>query len=207
MDYSHIPQDSDHPAGASPWVSSPRQSTRPSYSNSASGSEPPSPLLTEVRNGRDPIVGSAAGQEALVESERMDSDEGTGQSDVVRANGSSTGFSNRSQGATKENYVAKDPQPSLHPRHHPSIQSEAHQQDGHHDKPAHPNRHQAGVRPQRNAPQYKLQAKITGLERTGRKDPILRFDVHVCDTHLYRMFVLTLMPKDKSSQIPDHTIS
>jgi hypothetical protein len=27
--------------------------------------------------------------------------------------------------------------------------------------------------------QYKLQAKITGLERTGRKDPILRFDVHV----------------------------
>lgn len=28
-------------------------------------------------------------------------------------------------------------------------------------------------------PQYKLQAKITGLERTGRKDPILRFDVHV----------------------------
>ena len=33
-------------------------------------------------------------------------------------------------------------------------------------------------------PQYKLQAKITGLERTGRKDPILRFDVHV-RTFLY----------------------
>ena len=34
--------------------------------------------------------------------------------------------------------------------------------------------------PQRSkGPQYKLQAKITGLERTGRKDPILRFDVHV----------------------------
>ncbi len=28
-------------------------------------------------------------------------------------------------------------------------------------------------------PQYKLQAKITGLERTGKKDPVLRFDVHV----------------------------
>ena len=27
--------------------------------------------------------------------------------------------------------------------------------------------------------QYKLQAKVTGLERTGRKDPILRFDVYV----------------------------
>ncbi|KAK8253427.1 Vps5 C terminal like-domain-containing protein [Phyllosticta capitalensis] len=31
---------------------------------------------------------------------------------------------------------------------------------------------------QQNVPQYKLQAKITGLERTGRKDPILRFDVY-----------------------------
>lgn len=27
-------------------------------------------------------------------------------------------------------------------------------------------------------PQYKLVAKITGLERTGRKDPILRFEIH-----------------------------
>lgn len=27
--------------------------------------------------------------------------------------------------------------------------------------------------------QFKLQAKITGLERTGKKDPVLRFDVHV----------------------------
>ncbi|KAL7814175.1 vacuolar protein sorting-associated protein Vps17 [Trichoderma aethiopicum] len=27
-------------------------------------------------------------------------------------------------------------------------------------------------------PQFRLQAKITGLERTGKKDPILRFDVH-----------------------------
>ncbi|EFX05781.1 vacuolar protein sorting-associated protein vps17 [Grosmannia clavigera kw1407] len=30
-------------------------------------------------------------------------------------------------------------------------------------------------------PKYKLQAKITALERTGRKDPILRFDVHIRD--------------------------
>jgi len=36
--------------------------------------------------------------------------------------------------------------------------------------------------PQRRAqpPAEKLQAKITGLERTGKKDLILRFDVHVC---------------------------
>lgn len=33
--------------------------------------------------------------------------------------------------------------------------------------------------PRPKAPQYKLQAKITGLERTGKKDPILKFDVYV----------------------------
>jgi hypothetical protein len=39
-------------------------------------------------------------------------------------------------------------------------------------------RYQA-ARQHRQPPQYKLQAKITALERTGRKDPVLRFDVHV----------------------------
>ncbi|KAK3996148.1 putative vacuolar protein sorting-associated protein 17 [Cladorrhinum sp. PSN332] len=39
--------------------------------------------------------------------------------------------------------------------------------------------HQQQQQPRRQqAPQFRLQAKITGLERTGRKDPILRFDVH-----------------------------
>ncbi|KAG9240651.1 hypothetical protein BJ878DRAFT_546030 [Calycina marina] len=41
------------------------------------------------------------------------------------------------------------------------------------------------------AQQYKLQAKITGLERTGRKDPILRFDVH------------TNLPKFRTTQFRD----
>lgn len=36
-----------------------------------------------------------------------------------------------------------------------------------------------GNRPQRQQQQYKLQAKVTGLERNGKKDPILRFDVYV----------------------------
>ncbi|RYP64579.1 hypothetical protein DL771_008692 [Monosporascus sp. 5C6A] len=40
-------------------------------------------------------------------------------------------------------------------------------------------------------PQYKLQAKITGLERTGRKDPILRFDVY------------TNIPKFRTTQFRD----
>ncbi|KAG5995947.1 hypothetical protein E4U54_002698 [Claviceps lovelessii] len=32
--------------------------------------------------------------------------------------------------------------------------------------------------PPQPRPQFRLQAKITGLERTGKKDPVLRFDVH-----------------------------
>lgn len=40
-------------------------------------------------------------------------------------------------------------------------------------------------------PLYKLQAKITGLERNGRKDPILRFDVH------------TNIPKFRTTQYRD----
>lgn len=44
-----------------------------------------------------------------------------------------------------------------------------------------PQRYHKGARSAQQPPaqQYKLQAKITGLERTGRKDPIMRFDVHV----------------------------
>jgi hypothetical protein len=45
-----------------------------------------------------------------------------------------------------------------------------------------PAQYQTGARqePRPPAPTYRIQAKITGLERTGKKDPILRFDVHVC---------------------------
>lgn len=38
------------------------------------------------------------------------------------------------------------------------------------------------ARPQKPVPAYKLQAKVTALERTGRKDPVIRFDVYVRQT-------------------------
>ncbi|KAF9891003.1 Vacuolar protein sorting-associated protein 17 [Aspergillus nanangensis] len=56
-----------------------------------------------------------------------------------------------------------------------------------------PARHPAGspqtTRP--SAPAYKLQARITGLERPGKKDPILRFDIH------------TNIPKFRTTQYRD----
>ncbi|KAJ5689059.1 Retromer complex Vps17 [Penicillium macrosclerotiorum] len=56
-----------------------------------------------------------------------------------------------------------------------------------------PTRHQAGIRQNSRppAPAYKIQGKITGLERTGKKDPILRFDVH------------TNIPKFRTTQYRD----
>ena len=38
---------------------------------------------------------------------------------------------------------------------------------------------QRARRTRQDRPQYKLQAKITSVERNGRKDPILKFDVYV----------------------------
>ncbi|KAL5041910.1 hypothetical protein BDW71DRAFT_211667 [Aspergillus fruticulosus] len=54
-------------------------------------------------------------------------------------------------------------------------------------------RYQTGARQnaRQPAPVYKIQAKITGLERTGKKDPILRFDVH------------TNIPKFRTTQYRD----
>lgn len=43
---------------------------------------------------------------------------------------------------------------------------------------------QSATRPPRNQPVYKLQAKVTGLERTGKKDAIIRFDVYVSSPNI-----------------------
>jgi hypothetical protein len=56
-------------------------------------------------------------------------------------------------------------------------------------------------------PQYKLQAKITGLERSGKKDPILKFDVYVCLRARIRYLLADhLLALDKSSQVQNYSI-
>ncbi|KAK0933867.1 Vacuolar protein sorting-associated protein 17 [Friedmanniomyces endolithicus] len=63
-----------------------------------------------------------------------------------------------------------------------------------------PPHHQQQQRQQQHQPQYKLQAKITGLERGGKKDPILRFDVYVCIVH---NLMSTNLPKFRTTQFRD----
>lgn len=62
---------------------------------------------------------------------------------------------------------------------HPSAPDPA-TQDGPQTAPPATEQRQAQPKKARpDKPNYKLQAKITGLERNGRKDPILKFDVYV----------------------------
>jgi hypothetical protein len=56
---------------------------------------------------------------------------------------------------------------------HPNVQQQAPQ-------PGQQPQRYHGTRSQRQQQQYKFQAKVTGLERNGKKDPIIRFDVYVC---------------------------
>lgn len=74
-------------------------------------------------------------------------------------------------------------------------------------RPASARYHNVPQQQRQHMPQYKLQAKITGLERTGKKDPILRFDVHVCyivSAHL--MTPGTDHPLDQSAKVQNHSI-
>jgi PX domain len=68
-------------------------------------------------------------------------------------------------------------------------------------------RYQA-ARQHRQPPQYRLQAKITALERTGRKDPVLRFDVHVRTAFNFHVTIVlttcqTNLPKFRTTQFRD----
>ncbi|KAI2637029.1 vacuolar protein sorting-associated protein Vps17 [Hypomontagnella submonticulosa] len=179
MDYRSTIADDEHPAGPSPWgSSSPSASPRRSQSTFSSvGNEPPPPMPYQYA--------------------AQDSSNGFAHEDPgVNA------FRRPGTAGSTASTTAYDP--PEHPA--PSEQS---------DVTHEPHQHQAGVLPQSQVqgqpsgghpsgqdqqaqqaqrpkgPQYKLQAKITGLERTGRKDPILRFDVH------------TNIPKFRTTQFRD----
>lgn len=145
MDYSSLPSDPDHPAGASPWASSP-QHNRTTFAAEV----PPSPLPA----AQSPYSTGPDHHDQLDDSRDQ--------------HGSSEGF-----GGTENSHdggvapAQADTQPEQPQQQQSYGQGhQAHEQQDQQQRP----------RP----PQCKLQAKITGLERTGRKDPILRFDVYVC---------------------------
>ncbi|KAI5301533.1 Vacuolar protein sorting-associated protein 17 [Ascosphaera pollenicola] len=187
MDYSAINQE-DHPTGASPWDSPLPRPDGTFASTLAAG--PSSSTFAEDRpDSRD---------SADAPSEQNDSGALTGShvGDVPPQDRDLDGF-DHTAGVN----------PAQTPGGHDEHQSQEQQQQQQQQRSSLPARYQTGARAaqqnqqwqqqqqqqqqQRQTPSYKLQAKITGLERTGKKDLILRFDVQ------------TNMPRFRTTQFRD----
>ncbi|KAI1377515.1 vacuolar protein sorting-associated protein Vps17 [Hypoxylon crocopeplum] len=174
MDYRSSIADDEHPAAASPWGSSPPASPprRNESTFSSLGNEQTQP--PPYQYGVDPSNGFAQEDPGV---------------NPFRRPGTASSTASTS---------AYDPSEQSAPSQQSDVGTETEQQQPgtpEQGKPAAPGNGPSPGReqqPQRSrGPQYKLQAKITGLERTGRKDPILRFDVH------------TNIPKFRTTQFRD----
>ncbi|KAM0420565.1 hypothetical protein ACHAPT_011611 [Fusarium lateritium] len=157
MDYSSTIHDADDPAGVSPWGNSPVSS--PSRNTSTfqpiSGDPPPFRYSAQSSNG---LAQDHSISEGEVFQRPGTATTASGTEDDTEASGTLNPSESESTAAVEEGAPAH-----------------GQQQQGQTAVPAQGTHTQA----QRSAqPQYRLQAKITGLERTGKKDPILRFDVH-----------------------------
>ncbi|KAF2084103.1 vacuolar protein sorting-associated protein-like protein vps17 [Saccharata proteae CBS 121410] len=163
MDYSSAAAD------ASPWATSPQHSRTTFGSNNDVPSNPlppQSPYDADTTQPHEHQFGNNGGQTQSHSGDGADEHEYRQHQDHVPAGDAQ--------------YSEHQYQP-----HDQAAGQEHHRQD--------PQRYhgQGSQRAQKNVPQYKLQAKITGLERTGRKDPILRFDVY------------TNLPKFRTTQFRD----
>lgn len=168
MDYSSLPTDSDHPAGTSPWQSSPQPNSRPSFNATESArlsstvSQHSSYINTSQRRSDEDV----SDQETSIDGSYP---QHLGENGASTENGSSPEISQSVQPSDDQGFRQQQ-----QPQHrHPQSQQQ--------QRATGPNRYHGTNRPpqRQTPPQYKLQAKIVGLERTGRKDPVLRFMVQV----------------------------
>lgn len=166
MDYSalHADENPDHPAGSSPWGNSPVAS--PEHNRTSFASEPTDGPISPI-----PYNAAQSRSDYSSDHDTMAGDESTHNGSIGPNMSSDNGDSDRRPGTA-------DSMPESSNQRYPQQQSQQpqvqHQQQQQQDS----QKYHSGARaPQKQ--QYKLQGKITGLERTGRKDPILRFDVYV----------------------------
>lgn len=163
MDYRSSITDDEHPAAASPWGSSPPASPRrneSTFSSLGNQQSPSSPYQYAAQDSNNVFAQEDPGVNAF---KRPGTASSTASTPAYDPSEQATP-SQSDLGINADEQQTDAPQPS---------------QQAHGNPPGGPSpgREQQPQRPR--GPQYKLQAKITGLERTGRKDPILRFDVHV----------------------------
>jgi hypothetical protein len=152
--------------GTSPWASSP-DASRTSFQGDSTTSVPRADLP-------GPAVGGGFGDDS---------------GGPAPANGDSQGYAYPGQsqaGGWTPEQQHQWQQYQAQQQHPQQAQHEAGQRPSG-DEPRRPqSARYHGVPPQQrqHAPNYKLQAKITGMERGGKKDPILKFDVYVCHLKL-----------------------
>lgn len=173
MDYSSLPNDPDHPVGSSPWNSSPQTTSH--FGTPEPGSAPSSPLAKHSvpSNDHSPPYSEDGDQQDGLDRRQQRAEDTT-----PAGEGSAQTTLDRPQGPPLNGQYQQQPQHTQQGRQQAGYPQHQQQQQPRSNIPS---RYHTGARQnqRQNLPQYKLQAKITSLERTGRKDPVLRFDVHV----------------------------
>lgn len=170
MDYSSTIHDAEDPAGDSPWgnspVSSPSRNNIAAFNPVSADNPPPSPFRfnTQSSNGLSQEQSTPQTEEFPRPGTATTA---SGTEDDTDVSGTLNPSEAQSQLTTAE--------PSAEDGERVTAQGQQHNQTA--PPASQPGQEQPPQKPA--GPQYRLQAKITGLERTGKKDPILRFDVHV----------------------------
>ncbi|KGQ08218.1 Vacuolar protein sorting-associated protein 17 [Beauveria bassiana D1-5] len=186
MDYSASIHETDDPVGASPWgnspTSSPKRNLPPFASLPQETSSSSFPFSSQDSNGLGSPALGADGFQRPGTATTASETEGETDHETLQGHEESEVHQEIDQSAAPVQHHHNQP-PQQHTGFAPqgreaeAIQGPAHPTEGHTSKPV--------------QPQYRLQAKITGLERTGKKDPLLRFDVY------------TNLPRFRTSQYRD----
>ncbi|AEO60583.1 hypothetical protein MYCTH_2309915 [Thermothelomyces thermophilus ATCC 42464] len=177
MDYTSSIHDAEHAAEASPWGNSPTSSPGPNQSTFGpiAGDTPGSPFRYPNSNNGLNDDGGFGGSD--IDYRRPDT-----ASTVSQPTEPEPEVSAGVESHPDHQDVAGDQGPlsqQLQQQQEQQQQQQQHQEQQPQKATGSIDRAQEQQQPRRPPPpQFKLQAKITGLERTGRKDPILRFDVH-----------------------------
>ena len=179
MDYT---AEADALHGQSPWGSSSPRAPRGFQQAGPDSPESPQPIRGHSYN---------QSQDSIPESPYLPPPDQSGASNNPGTTAAAGGASQHQAD------IAQQGQAAAHHQH--EIQGQAPGQQ----RPGAARYHNA--RQNRPVPQYKLQAKVTALERTGRKDPVIRFDVYVCYFSLYQIHMLTSMDRPISQSSAPHS--
>lgn len=178
MDYTAVPSEHEALHGSSPWGSSSPRAGRSTFPSNTSQS-PESPQVPQHA-----YTGSQDGTPQSPFASQEDTNSMQPDSAVTEASEQ-----------LQNTILNPQDQPSNQQSHIPAAQQ----------NPAASSRYH-NIRPQRPVPAYRLQAKVTALERTGRKDPVIRFDIHVSNRKrlIFQADVHeTNLPKFRTTQFRD----